>query len=769
MTFIVPEKGESIAEMRKKLAAFEARRLGFGPDGVVESRSLNPCGQDPDGRFGLGNTCAAADSDAGGGGSAVPPGRVPSSKYGMKFKAENEKVVAKARTLSDAKWNTLPVETLPFGSELQANEELLKTKPIDKVVSGKDSFREGYVTKLFRDGDGKLHIVDGHHRVAMYHALGKDMPVRIIDAAMTDKLLAEQKSERIDTIADILSKPENADGFTVDPVFFQAPKDGIMVSLNPEQTTVSARDVADGKADGTIGDWFDKYAAQLDGNDKTKFIGGWLDGGQFYLDVATRYEHGDVEKALEDARDARQLAVFNMSTFNDTFVHYSDNDPRKPEDYDTKRANWLAAKGFTEQTYSLGRTTVRSIHHPRNGARHGSRAIPTPGEHPEGEVHRGHEGNGRQGSQGRSGKGEEARSLNPCGQDSKGRFGIGNTCAASTGGSAADTGFDATPAKDESGHTGETEVRSAYEAIFENGTPPSEILAAYGWKGDGTELDKDLTGVCESAGCSDAQKQSVAGFVVGIGRAIQDFPEIADVSVRATSRNIESDLAEQRFRAAYGDRIASPENPLGVTQEEFDAAVAEARQQAASPVAFYNAKTDEIAIITDNAPTQKKMLTQFASQSFSSPSLMHAGYHEAAHCAHAKSMRREFGIPPTGPISDLRAQEYLDGRDQLLFKLASQVLLAPDLFEITKGTGGKAGDKVTQRIASRVSVYGASNPLETVAEYLSGVALGGIKRDTGIEQILDIIKSPAPAAPRAVGAQTAEIAQDREDFNNELP
>ena len=154
--------------------------------GLSKRMKTSDCGQVEKGRFGPGNTCAAGSG--GGKDGDVPEGRVRSSKYGMKYAPENEEVVKKARTLSDEQWNTLPVETVKHGTELQANEDLLKTKPIDKVVSGKEPFREGYVTKLFRDGEGKLHVVDGHHRVAMHHALGKDLPVRIIDAATVEKL-----------------------------------------------------------------------------------------------------------------------------------------------------------------------------------------------------------------------------------------------------------------------------------------------------------------------------------------------------------------------------------------------------------------------------------------------------------------------------------------------------------------------------------------------------------------------------------------------------
>jgi hypothetical protein len=108
-------------------------------------------------------------------------GQVASSEFGMNYAPGNAKVVEKARAASESDWEKLPVQSLPHGTPLQANEKMLTAKSIDKVVGGTEKFREGYVTKLYRAPDGGLHVVDGHHRVAMHHALGKDMPVQIME------------------------------------------------------------------------------------------------------------------------------------------------------------------------------------------------------------------------------------------------------------------------------------------------------------------------------------------------------------------------------------------------------------------------------------------------------------------------------------------------------------------------------------------------------------------------------------------------------------
>jgi hypothetical protein len=129
----------------------------------------------------------SAGEDAG----RVPEGRVKCEYYGMHYDPNNGKVVERARGVPDEKWNQLVVKSLPAGWSLGANEATLKKESIDKVVSGAEPFREGYVIRLWCDENAALHVVDGHHRVAMYYVLGKDMPVRIMDEATYNRLMCE--------------------------------------------------------------------------------------------------------------------------------------------------------------------------------------------------------------------------------------------------------------------------------------------------------------------------------------------------------------------------------------------------------------------------------------------------------------------------------------------------------------------------------------------------------------------------------------------------
>lgn len=101
--------------------------------------------------------------------------------YNMTYQASNTEVVAPARALPEQVWESLPVVMVPFGTVLHANVEKLMSSTINKVVSGVEAFRDNYPTKLYRTDNGELHVVDGHHRVAMCAALHTDIPALIAD------------------------------------------------------------------------------------------------------------------------------------------------------------------------------------------------------------------------------------------------------------------------------------------------------------------------------------------------------------------------------------------------------------------------------------------------------------------------------------------------------------------------------------------------------------------------------------------------------------
>ena len=112
------------------------------------------------------------------------PGYVPISNYGVNYDPKSASVVSSAEAL-DARgqinWDKIETTTLPASEigTLHADEREVKESIINKVASGRERLREGYTIKLVESPSGSLHILDGHHRVAMHAAMGKPVPVQI--------------------------------------------------------------------------------------------------------------------------------------------------------------------------------------------------------------------------------------------------------------------------------------------------------------------------------------------------------------------------------------------------------------------------------------------------------------------------------------------------------------------------------------------------------------------------------------------------------------
>lgn len=117
---------------------------------------------------------------------------VSTSAYGMHYDADNSKVIARAMTVSDDKWKTLPIETLPARTPLNACVGTIDFCIVEKVASRDVRIRENYETKLWKDSNGKLYIVDGHTRTAIYYELNKPMPVRIMDEKSLTELVGDE-------------------------------------------------------------------------------------------------------------------------------------------------------------------------------------------------------------------------------------------------------------------------------------------------------------------------------------------------------------------------------------------------------------------------------------------------------------------------------------------------------------------------------------------------------------------------------------------------
>lgn len=140
-------------------------------------------------------------------------------------------------------------------------------------------------------------------------------------------------------VAKLLQKiAENPDGFTLDPLSAEQPKDGIMVSEfandSKRSVKIKASALLDDDGSDSFGKWISENSDLLTGDD-SKFVGGWKTGDDFYIDVATRFPPEKAEEALERGRKAGQLAVFNLGTFKETWVQYDSSDSRKPKEWDS--------------------------------------------------------------------------------------------------------------------------------------------------------------------------------------------------------------------------------------------------------------------------------------------------------------------------------------------------------------------------------------------------------------------------------------------------
>ena len=105
------------------------------------------------------------------------------SKYGVAYSPKNaDKPEVKAAN-AFKEWDQLP--TTPFrlsDQKINGQESHVKDKSIDKVVSGKEALREGYDPHILIDSKGDAYVIDGHHRVAMYTGLQRDvMPSKVLD------------------------------------------------------------------------------------------------------------------------------------------------------------------------------------------------------------------------------------------------------------------------------------------------------------------------------------------------------------------------------------------------------------------------------------------------------------------------------------------------------------------------------------------------------------------------------------------------------------
>jgi len=105
------------------------------------------------------------------------------SQYGMEWKPAYSEIKSIEASKKWDGWDDVPLTEVDLSSiDVRPTESHLKGSSIDKVVEGREAFREGYHPNLVIDVDGNMYISDGHNRVAMNRALGNDkIQARVID------------------------------------------------------------------------------------------------------------------------------------------------------------------------------------------------------------------------------------------------------------------------------------------------------------------------------------------------------------------------------------------------------------------------------------------------------------------------------------------------------------------------------------------------------------------------------------------------------------
>ena len=162
-----------------------------------------------------------------------------------------------------------------------------------------------------------------------------------------------------------ISSPDSAEGFTLDVLTADQPETGIMVSTfhndSDRSTRIPKSEIHTDAAAKVLKDFIEVNSREIiDRPDR--YIGGWLDGDEFYLDIATRFDPDKAEAALEAGRDAGQLAVFNLGTFKETYIHYSPQDTRLPMGWNDSFARAKKKAGADHAELDAhGHTSVRMM------------------------------------------------------------------------------------------------------------------------------------------------------------------------------------------------------------------------------------------------------------------------------------------------------------------------------------------------------------------------------------------------------------------------
>ena len=130
----------------------------------------------------------------------------------------------------------------------------------------------------------------------------------IYDSFRGDGVFAKRKTA--DQWDDAVAAAIADGGFTFRNAPGDGPTSGYMVSTNPESERVIPTATLTPQA---VRDYINEFGGTLNSSDK--YIGGWDDGGNFYLDISTHVQ--DKEEAIELAKQYNQLAIWDIAAMDE--------------------------------------------------------------------------------------------------------------------------------------------------------------------------------------------------------------------------------------------------------------------------------------------------------------------------------------------------------------------------------------------------------------------------------------------------------------------
>lgn len=189
--------------------------------------------------------------------------------------------------------------------------------------------------------------------------------------------IGKKDDPRVDPLKLLDKIASNPDGFTLDVYSAEQPETGIMVSEFPNDSSralqISDEDIHSPEASDVLGEWIGQNMDVIAGR-PDRFLGGWMSDGKYYLDVATRFEPEDAEKALDAGRAAGQLAVFNLGTFKETWVKYEKDDANKPAGWDSGFAK-ARKSASVKQVYDAKSPDMQDEDHAAELTKHGKNTV----------------------------------------------------------------------------------------------------------------------------------------------------------------------------------------------------------------------------------------------------------------------------------------------------------------------------------------------------------------------------------------------------------